>query len=409
MSAKRIFQRSELRNAILFGAVVGVSLALSFVLGYFTRDLIAPSAFLQNPAGEGYPLLDEVQTLLDQHYLREQPSYAQRQHEAVRGLLNALGDRYTFFIDPPVAQSESDVLAGTYGGIGVQIQRAETGELVMFPFAESPAIEAGIADGDILLAINETLITFEIRQDVVDQMLRGEVRRGSGATITYRRPPDDEEITAFVPFGVINVPSVVWRVLSDNQRIGYVQIMRFTSRTPDELTTALTELNDSQIEALVVDMRGNNGGLLQESVAVGDIFLDGGVIVYEQDGDGERTFEAEAGSLVGNLPMVVLVNGGTASAAELVAGALQDRQRALLIGQRTFGKGTVQQIFRLSDESSIHITSAEWFTPNRTPLDGQGLTPDIEMIPDVNGRDVELGEAIRNLEAQLPILETAKL
>jgi carboxyl-terminal processing protease len=124
-------------------------------------------------------------------------------------------------------------------------------------------------------------------------------------------------------------------------------------------------------------------------------------LFYEVNNEGEKVFEATSGSVVDDLPMVFLINQGTASAAELVAGAVGDRDRAILIGQRTFGKGTVQQIYRLSDDSSVHITSAEWFTPERYQLDEQGLEPDIAMIPDENGRDVELGEAIRQLREQL--------
>jgi len=152
---------------------------------------------------------------------------------------------------------------------------------------------------------------------------------------------------------------------------------------------------------LVLDLRNNSGGLLQESVEVAGQFIDSGVIVYERDQQNEHPFNDEPGGMATNMPLVVLVNQGTASAAELVAGAVQDHERGVLIGQTTYGKGSVQQIFRLSDDSSLHITSAEWFTPNRNALDGVGLEPDIPMIPDVNGRDVELGEAIRHLQQEI--------
>src|SRR5690606_13576829 len=148
-----------------------------------------------------------------------------------------------------------------------------------------------------------------------------------------------------------------------------------------------------------------SGGLLQESVAVASEFLDSGtVILYEQDKDSQQTFSAVEGGLANELPLAVLINQGTASAAELVAGALQDHERGVLIGQTTFGKGTVQQIFRLSDDSSLHITSAEWLTPQRHAIEGRGLEPDIPMIPDPDGRDVELGEAVRQLQ-QITVLD----
>jgi carboxyl-terminal processing protease len=194
---------------------------------------------------------------------------------------------------------------------------------------------------------------------------------------------------------------VVWRILTENDQIGYIQILRFTSRTPEELETAIGELRGENITGLVLDLRNNSGGLLQESVVAASQFIDDGVIVYEQDREGERAFDAQEGGLATDLPLVVLVNQNTASAAELVAGAIQDHDRGILIGQTTFGKGSVQQIFQLSDASSLHITAAEWFTPSRNELDGIGLVPDISMIPDVNGRDVELGEGIRHLQQVL--------
>jgi carboxyl-terminal processing protease len=392
-------------RSVLLGALMGVSLAVVFAAGFFLRDLIGlPSAFASSVAASdnsGYPLLNEVQALLDQNYLRSQPEFTARQYAAIRGVLNSLEDRYTFFIDPPVAQSESDVLAGTYGGIGVLLQRSETGDFLLFPFPDSPAIAAGVEDGDILRAINGVPIELSQQQDAVDQMLRGEVKDGSGVELTVSKPARDKEVTIFVPFAVINVPSVVWRVLSEDSRLGYIQILRFTNRTPAELTSAIQELRNTDIGGLILDLRNNSGGLLQESVTVASQFLKDGVVVYEKSKTSERVFDVEPGGLATDWPLVVLINQGTASAAELVAGAIQDYQRGTLIGQTTYGKGTVQQIFRLSDQSSVHITSAEFFTPGRNILDGKGITPTIAMIPDQNGRDVEIGEAIRTLQQQL--------
>jgi carboxyl-terminal processing protease len=405
MSVKNVPTKyREYRRSMVMGALTGLGLAIAFMFGFVARDFagdLAP-ALANNSSSEveSYPLLDEVQQLIDQHYLREQPDYTQRQYGAIRGMLSSLEDRFTFFIEPPVAQSESDVLAGTYGGIGVQLQRAESGEFVLFPFPDGPAAKAGIEDGDVLKEVNGMTVDLSQQQDVVDQMLRGEVAEGSGVELTVLKAQTEEEFTTFILFDVINVPSVVWRVLAEDEQIGYIQILRFTSRTPEELATAITELRGSEIESLVLDLRNNSGGLLQESVQVAGQFLEGGVIVYEKTNNDEEAFTAESGGLATDIPMVILVNQGTASAAELVAGAIRDRGRGIMIGQTTYGKGTVQQIFTLSDKSSIHITSAEWFTPSRNELDGLGLKPDIEMIPDENGRDIELGEAIRYLQQE---------
>lgn len=397
---QNITSQGSIAKSIAMGMLVGISVALIFSAGFFFRDLTGfeVSAQESDNVTTGYPLLDEVQQLIDQHFLREQPTYSERQYAAIRGMLASLEDRYTFFVDPPVAQSESDVLAGTYGGIGVIIQRSEAGEFVLYPYRNSPAAAAGVQDGDILRAVNGAEVDLAEQQDVIDQMLRGEVKESSGVELTAEHAESGEIYTQFIAFAVIDVPSVVWRVLAEDSNLGYIQIQRFTSRTPDELRESIGELRSEGISGVVLDLRNNSGGLLQESVEVASQFVDGGVVLYERELDGEKTFTALPNGYLTDLPIVVLVNQGTASAAELVAGAIRDRERGILIGQRTYGKGTVQQIFRLSDQSSLHITSSEWFTPSRYPLDGNGLEPDIAMIPDENGRDVELGEAVRQLQ-----------
>ncbi len=394
----------QYRQSIIRGVLIGVCIGLVFTAGFLFRGLVElpptrAAALTENLLN--YPLLDEVQSLLNQHYVRPQPDPQIREYGAIRGMLSTLNDRFTFFIDPPVAQSESDVLAGTYGGIGVQVQRSEKGDLVLYPFVDSPALTAGVSGGDILVAINQVSVDITMQQDAIDQLLRGEVKDRNGVEITFVKQVDGDRVSVFIPFSVINVPSVIWRILPENAQIGYVQIVLFTSRTPDELKEALEDLISKKIDTLILDLRNNSGGLLQESVQVAAQFLDGGVVVYEKTQENEHALDAEFGGLATAIPLVVLVNQGTASAAELVAGAIRDRERGILIGQTTYGKGTVQQIFRLSDDSSLHITSAEWLTPNRQQIDGTGLEPNIPMIPDANGRDVELGEAIRYLE-QLP-------
>jgi carboxyl-terminal processing protease len=176
-----------------------------------------------------------------------------------------------------------------------------------------------------------------------------------------------------------------------------MQILRFTSRTPDEIKQAISELTAQSVKSFVLDVRNNPGGLLQESIEVAQVFLNGGTIAYERSRTSEKAFNAADNTQLTNLPMVVLINNNTASAAEIVAIALKDRGRAIAIGQKSYGKGSVQLIFQLSDKSALHVTTAEWLSPNKTVLDGKGIEPDISMIPDENGRDVELGEAVRYL------------
>ncbi|MAU09673.1 MAG: hypothetical protein CL607_07625 [Anaerolineaceae bacterium] len=391
------------KQSVIFGGFIGLLLALAFAFGFIINDLVdlnGNQIAVAADTEDAYGLLSETEDILQRVYLRDLPSPSARAYGAIRGVLDTLDDRNTFFIEPPVAQSEAHVLAGTYGGIGVQIQLSESGDLLLFPFDDSPAMEAGIQDGDQLIAINTGPVNFNMGLDTIDQQLRGEVKEGNGVEITIITNEDGEEQTYYIEFAVINVPSVVWRVL-DETAIGYIQILRFTNRTPDELDLAIEALSNAEVDALVLDLRDNSGGLLAESIEVANRFLDGGVVTYEIRQSSEETFEATDGGSAVSWPLVVLVNDRTASASELVAGAIQDNQRGIIVGQTTFGKGTVQQIYVLSDGSSIHVTSAEWLTPSRSHIDGVGLVPDIAMIPDENGRDVELGEAVRHLNELL--------
>lgn len=391
--------RNRLIAALLRGALLGVVFGLTFFAGFVVRDRLSEAT--SRNTSTHFALLFEVEHLLQQNYLRDLPPAREMEYAAIRGYLGALKDPFTFFIDPPVAQNESEVLAGKYGGIGVQVRRNERGELVLFPFRDGPAARAGIVDGDLLVAVNRMPLAPDERIDVIDRLLRGEVGEGRGVTVTVRQPGQPDTREYFIEFEEVMVPSVLWRIIPEAPALGYIQLLRFTARTPEELRTALVDLATQNAQALILDLRGNSGGLLEESVAVASEFLDGGVVFYERSRHDEKETLATPGGAAVSQPLVVLVDQGTASAAELVAGAIRDRGRGILIGQKTYGKGSVQLIFRLSDDSSIHITAAEWFTPAHVALDGQGLQPDIAMIPAEDGRDVELGEAIRYLTTRL--------
>ncbi len=400
MNSQQVSRR-RVAVAVMRGAVIGLLMGAVFLAGFIVRGHVPATAQTNNSEGGQFPLLTEVDRLVEANFLRDLPPDTEIEYGAIRGYLGALNDPYTCFNPPPVAQSESDVLAGEYGGIGVQVRRDDQGRFVLFPFRDGPAAAAGVMDGDILVAVNGVQLELSERMDTVDQLLRGEVGKGRGVSITVRAPEAGQVREYFIEFAVVQVPSVIWRILAETPSEGYIQIVRFTSRTPDELRQALRELDDLGALAWVLDLRDNSGGLLQESVEVASEFLDGGVVFIERTRTAEKETLAEPGGAGLNKPLAVLVNGGTASAAELVAGAIRDQGRGILIGQTTYGKGSVQLVFRLSDNSSIHITSSEWLTPARQALSGQGLTPDITMIPADDGRDVELGEAVRYLSQVL--------
>jgi carboxyl-terminal processing protease len=197
------------------------------------------------------------------------------------------------------------------------------------------------------------------------------------------------------------VPSAFWRILDEDARIGYIQLTRFTDRAPEEVRQALSELEAQGAQVIVFDLRDNGGGLVDSSTEIAGEFLDGGVILYEDRRNAdEQVFNAPRGGHALDIPLVVLVNQNTASASEILVGALQDRDRARVIGQKTYGKGSVQLILPLSDGSSIHVTTAQWFTPDHHRLETQGLTPDIEVQP-VEGIDAVLQAAVEYAQNML--------
>jgi carboxyl-terminal processing protease len=315
--------------------------------------------------------------LLEQDFYGEDPSLTERTYASVRGLTDSYGDGYTRFLEPQPRELERDQLRGRFGGIGAWIETVEGG-YALRPMPGQPADSAGVEAGDRLVGIDGTPITAETSIDTITAFIRGPV--DTEVCLDLLRGPTAESRRICVVRAEIETPSVEWRLLDDTSgaaTIGYLKQSVFSERSADEMAQALDELRADGATRFVLDLRGNPGGLVSAAVDVADIWLDGGVVFYENKADGsEKSYLAEADDRSGGAPLVVIVDGGSASASEIVAGALQDRGRATLLGEPTFGKGSVQLVHELVDGSSLHVTSAHWFTPNRHAIDGVGLTPD---------------------------------
>jgi carboxyl-terminal processing protease len=378
-------------NFTVFALMAALALSVTFAAGYFA------GASAQRNSTKNYPVLHEVGDLLNNHYLGPLPSETVLDYGAVRGLLTAVGDPYTVFLEPPSQELETQLLQGEFGGIGVNIHHNDAGDVAMTPFPDYPAIEVGIQDGDMLVAVDGVAITAKMTLDQVSAMVRGPI--GTQVTITFRRGSAALREATLIR-EKIEIPSVTGRILEPDATIGLVVISRFSEKTPEETVRTIDDLRTKGAEKIVLDLRGNGGGLLDSAINTAGIFFDGGVIMYEERrGEPEKTYTAPGKGAQADQPMVVLINHGTASAAEILAGALRDRGRAPLIGQTTYGKGSVQLIFTLSDNSSVHITNAHWFTPNRTEINDVGIRPDIEMEPGTDGSDPELDRAIEYLQS----------
>jgi carboxyl-terminal processing protease len=344
--------------------------------------------------------------LVEDRFFGDVPDMQHVAWGAIRGALGTLNDPHTTFLEPQPRQREIEELSGRFGGIGAYITQAEDGSIVLDPMPGLPAELAGIQKGDVVLRVDDTEVTQEMTADDVVALVRGKV--GTKVRLTLRRAGQAEPLTFEIERQEIPSPSVEWRMLEGPGNIGYIRIGIFSGRTAQEVEAALEELQALGMTRLVLDLRGNGGGLLDAAIDVASEFLPDGVVAYQVEKGpagsqavAENPFPVKAGGGFTEPPMVLLVDGGTASASEIVSGALQDRGRAKLVGQKTYGKGSVQSVYDLSDGSSVHITFAKWLTPNRRQIDAVGLAPDVEVAlgeEDRNqGRDPQLERAVEVL------------
>ncbi len=388
---------------VLSALVVFLLGALAF---WLASRYLAPASDAEAPG----KLYDQAWKIIEGDYIGQLPSPTERTYGAIKGSVEKLGDPYSFFVEPEPAKRDEEQLAGKFGGIGAYLTLDKEGRIVLDPMVERPAASAGVAKDDVLLAVDGKPIPTPADADQVTALLRGPV--GSVVKITVLR--GQQQLDFAIKRDQIELPSVTWRVLDTAAAgqagavpLGYVRIERFSALTDKELTQGLAELAKAGATGgLVLDLRGNPGGLLDAGVDVASHFLDGGPVVIERQANGsQRTYNARAGGDALQAPLVVLVDNGTASAAEIVAGALQDRGRARLVGAKTYGKGSVQHVHRLADNSALHVTFARWYTPNDRLIDHQGLSPDVDVSkqePPPQGDDPTLQAGIDSLLQSSP-------
>lgn len=343
--------------------------------------------------------LGEVWEVLGREHIdRENLDAAEVSDGAIRGMLQSLDDPYASFLNAEQFGVESQDYQGFFEGIGAQVAMRKGQLTIIAPMPNTPAERAGIRPGDIILSIDgETTANISLLEAV--SKIRGE--KGSTVELLVMHINNGEPVTVVVERGVIPLDSVSFTMLDNG--VGYLRIFNFADNTNDEVAAALNEFKSSEGIGLVVDLRNNPGGLLQSVVDVASQFLDDGLVLYEIDASGQRdNWDVKSGGNGRGFPMVVLINQFSASASEVLSGALVDHERAVLVGTTSFGKGSVNTLRPLSDGSGIYFSIARWYTPNGTLIEGEGITPDIVVELPLNGtEDVQLNRSIEILEREI--------
>jgi carboxyl-terminal processing protease len=306
---------------------------------------------------------------------------------AIRGMVESLGDPHTSYMDPDEYLQANLPLDGEYEGIGAWVDTDAEYLTIISPMPDSPAEQAGLKAGDQIIAIDGEDMT-GIDGNLVIRKVLGPA--GTSIVLTIKREGTPEPFDVDITRASITIPSVESRMLDSD--IGYVRLYTFGAQTTEDLRQALNTLGKEDPNGIILDLRGNGGGFLNTAVDVTSEFISEGIVLIERFGDGRvQQYDARSGGLATEIPMVVLINGGSASASEIVAGALQDNQRALLIGETSFGKGSVQNWVPLSDDQgAVRVTVARWYTPLDRQINEVGLEPDIVVLIEEEDFEQEL-------------------
>ncbi len=295
---------------------------------------------------------------------------------AIRGMLSGL-DPHSTYLNPDEYKELKIGTTGKFGGLGIQVGMEDGFVKVISPIDDTPAFRAGLEAGDLIIRLNDKSVKGMTLNDAV-KIMRGDP--GTDIKLTVIREGADRPLPFTVTRAIISVKSVKSRILEPDY--GYIRISNFQSKTARDLVSEVSDLkkeNKNELKGLVLDLRNNPGGVLSAAADVSDAFINDGKLVFTKGriDNSEFEFNAKPGDIMNGLPLVVLINGGSASASEIVAGALQDHHRAVIMGSKSFGKGSVQTIQELRSGGAVKITTARYFTPSGRSIQGEGITPDI--------------------------------
>jgi carboxyl-terminal processing protease len=390
--------------ALIFAAGLSVGVAAAGSFSFAGASSFFPASQPADTAGRAadsvdVSLMNDVLRRLRMQWYGDVPAGDKLTDGAVRGMVASLGDPYTAYIEPAYAKILTDGINSSFEGIGATMRQLPSGGIqIVSTFEGAPAQKTGVLAGDIIEAVDGKNVTGLSTYEVA-ALVRGP--KGTTVTLTLRRSDSPKAFDLKIVRDRIDIPLVTGKMVGDGQ-IAYASLYDFSAQAGPQLSAQLAELLKQNPKGLILDLRDNGGGLLSQAVEVGDLFLKDGVFIIQRDSQGneERKSTTDRG-LAQDIPLVVLVNGGSASAAEVLAGAIQDYGRGKLFGEQTFGKGSVQSPQTLSNGGQLRVTIQHWYTPKDRGIDKTGIRPDfvvgLEPEDTQAGRDPQLDAAVAYL------------
>jgi carboxyl-terminal processing protease len=350
---------------------------------------------------EDFQIFWESWNIIDDEFYGDMPSDRERVYGAIQGFVTTLNDPFTAFVVPEQADVHRQFISGKFGGIGASVSIDPNGEPYITRLVRgNPAEEAGLISLDIIRAVDGQPVQGLTLEQVVD-MIKGDP--GTEVVLTIYRPAEDRTFDQPITRAVIEELTAYSDMVGD---VGYLRISSFNAVSASQTQRELEALLAQNPRAIVLDLRGNGGGLLDESVKIADLFLDEGLILSERSRAGEQDrYVSDDGDIGEDVPLVILMDGGSASASEVVAGALQDRDRAILLGQKSYGKGSVQLVHDLPGGEQLRVTVAAWYTPDGRRIHGTGLEPDVVVEGDqfdAQGNDLYFRAALEYINEHYP-------
>lgn len=343
---------------------------------FANSDFLKPGVVRADDQPAEFEVFWQVWNIVQNHFVdREALDPTLLTYGAINGMITALGDEgHTRFLTPEEVTQQQTNISGKFFGIGAHVGVENGLPVIVAPFDGSPADKAGVKAGDIIIEVNGEDVTTLPLNEVVER-IRGE--EGTEVTIAVFRPDANESFEFKIVRAEINIPAALW-AMAPGTKVGVIRLTQFSANLNDELMTAIKEAEAAGATQIVVDVRNNPGGLLEQAVKVTSQFLKDGNVLLQEDAQGNReTFPVKAGGIATDIPMVVLINRGSASAAEIFAGAIQDHKRGTVVGETTFGTGTVLQPFELDGGAGLLLGTSQWLTPNGRLIRKHGIEPDV--------------------------------